>query len=185
MPFPVDCLCHFLCSLPILHFEYKYISHLNVDGEKWRKLAALDSGIGAAGERGVEGVWEEVSRKDCLGSYIQLCFPFQSQMNQNQRCFCAQFIQGNQHLHYIYSMQMNKSMAKINLCLSVCTVSWAPLKHSDVWANCRWTSHVHGHKDISEPVSSRQPFIKHWQFPAIIITGKEKIQVNIIYKMNY
>lgn len=92
----------------------------------------------------------------------------------------VQFIQGNQHLHYTYSMQMNRNLSKVNLCLSVCTFSWTPLKYSDVWANYRWTSHVRGHKDISEPVSSLQPFIKHWQFSAIIITGSEKTWLNRI-----
>lgn len=40
---PLDCSCHFLRSHSSisLHFDYKYISHLNVDG-KWWKLAALD-----------------------------------------------------------------------------------------------------------------------------------------------
>lgn len=138
-------------------------------------------GMGAAGKRGESSVREEVSRKDCLSSYLQLCFPLHSQMNQNPRCFCAQFIQGNQHLHYPYSLQMSRDSSQINLCLGVCTYSWAPLKHSDVWANYRWTSHVHGHRDISEPVSSLQPFIKHWQFSAIIITGSEKTWLNRIW----
>lgn len=163
-----------------LRFEYKYISHLNGDEEKWCKLTALDWVKEQQGERGESGVREEVSRKDCLGSYLQLCFPFRGQMSRNPRCFCAQFIQGNQHLHYTHSAQMSRNLSKINLSLSVCTLSRAPLKHGDVWANYRWTSHVHGHKDISEPVSSPQPFIKHWQFSAIIITGREKTWLNRI-----
>lgn len=64
---------------------------------------------------------------------------------------------------------------------STCTHSaelhWNPHTHTH---NYRWTSHVHGHQDISEPVSSPQPFIKHWQFSAIIITGRENAWLNRI-----
>lgn len=70
--------------------------------------------------------------------------------------------------------------SKINLCLSGRTFSRAPVKHGGVWPNYRWTSRVHGHKDISEPVSRLQPFIKHWQLSAIIITGREKTWLNKI-----
>lgn len=67
------------------------------------------------------------------------------------------------------------------VCTPMCTyLTELPLKHSDVWTNYRWTSYVHVHKDMSEPVCSLKAFIKHWQFSSIIITGSEKTWLNRI-----
>lgn len=168
-------------SIFFLSFEYKYISHLNGD-EKWCKLAALDW-ASEQQERGVRGAsGRRWAGKIAQAATYSFAFPSPAKWTRTWCVFCAQFIQGNQHLHYTYNMQMNANLLapKINLGLPVCVFSRAPVKHSDVWANYRWTSHVHSYKDISEPVSSLQPFIKHWQFSTIIITGSEKTWLNRI-----
>lgn len=104
-PTPHPRLLHFFLS-----FEYKYISHLNGDEEKWCKLAALDW-VSKQQERGVRGA----SGRRWVGKIAQaatysFAFPSTAKWTRTRCVFCAQFIQGNQHLHYTYNMQINANL---------------------------------------------------------------------------
>lgn len=142
-----------------------------------RSGANSQQGSGVRGEerQGGGGEEERLPRQRLTALLL-----FHSQMKRNPRCFCTVYSGKPKSALYIeraneQKLVQNKSEPRVH------TFSWAPLHTQRRQANYRWTSHVHGHKDISEPVSSLQLFIKHWQSSAIIITGSEKTWLNRIW----